>query len=77
MRGAEVLIRMLLEYKVEIVFGVPGDTSLCDPMKRFTMRTRRSGDVHTIRKEIIMKVVIVGGGWAGCAAAISATKAGG
>lgn len=28
MRGAEVLIRMLLEYKVEIVFGVPGDTSL-------------------------------------------------
>jgi len=28
MNGAEVLIRMLIEYKVEIIFGVPGDTSL-------------------------------------------------
>ena len=28
MKGAEVLIRMLLEYKVEVIFGVPGDTSL-------------------------------------------------
>ncbi len=28
MRGAEVLIRMLLDYKIEIVFGVPGDTSI-------------------------------------------------
>lgn len=28
MNGAEVLVRMLLEYKVEVVFGVPGDTSL-------------------------------------------------
>ena len=28
MRGAEVLVRMLLEYKVEVIFGVPGDTSL-------------------------------------------------
>lgn len=28
MRGAEVLVQMLLEYKVEVVFGVPGDTSL-------------------------------------------------
>ena len=28
MRGAEVLIQMLLEYKVKVIFGVPGDTSL-------------------------------------------------
>jgi len=28
MRGAEVLLQMLLEYKVEVIFGVPGDTSL-------------------------------------------------
>jgi acetolactate synthase I/II/III large subunit len=28
MKGAEALVRMLLEYKVEVVFGVPGDTSL-------------------------------------------------
>jgi len=28
MKGAEVLVRMLLEYKVEVIFGVPGDTSL-------------------------------------------------
>ncbi len=28
MRGAEVLVQMLLEYKVEVIFGVPGDTSL-------------------------------------------------
>lgn len=28
MRGAEVLVKMLLEYKVEVIFGVPGDTSL-------------------------------------------------
>jgi len=28
MKGAEVLIQMLLEYKVEVIFGVPGDTSL-------------------------------------------------
>jgi len=28
MRGADVLVKMLLEYKVEVVFGVPGDTSL-------------------------------------------------
>jgi acetolactate synthase-1/2/3 large subunit len=28
MKGAEVLIQMLLEYKVEAIFGVPGDTSL-------------------------------------------------
>jgi acetolactate synthase-1/2/3 large subunit len=28
MKGAEVLVQMLLEYKVEAVFGVPGDTSL-------------------------------------------------
>ncbi|OGP57677.1 MAG: acetolactate synthase [Deltaproteobacteria bacterium RBG_13_49_15] len=28
MNGAQVLIRMLQEYKVEVIFGVPGDTSL-------------------------------------------------
>jgi acetolactate synthase-1/2/3 large subunit len=28
MKGAEVLVQMLLEYKVEAIFGVPGDTSL-------------------------------------------------
>jgi len=28
MKGAEVLVGMLLEYKVEVIFGVPGDTSL-------------------------------------------------
>ncbi|MDI6755134.1 MAG: thiamine pyrophosphate-binding protein [Thermodesulfobacteriota bacterium] len=28
MKGAEVLMQMLLEYKVEVIFGVPGDTSL-------------------------------------------------
>ena len=28
MKGAEVLVQMLLEYKVEVLFGVPGDTSL-------------------------------------------------
>ncbi len=28
MRGAEILVQMLLEYKVEVIFGVPGDTSL-------------------------------------------------
>lgn len=28
MRGAEVVVRMLLEYKVEVIFGVPGDTNL-------------------------------------------------
>ncbi|HSB07041.1 MAG TPA: thiamine pyrophosphate-binding protein [Thermodesulfobacteriota bacterium] len=28
MNGAEALVRMLLEYRVEVVFGVPGDTSL-------------------------------------------------
>ena len=28
MTGAEALVRMLLEYQVEFVFGVPGDTSL-------------------------------------------------
>jgi acetolactate synthase-1/2/3 large subunit len=28
MKGADVLVRMLLEYKVEVIFGVPGDTSL-------------------------------------------------
>jgi acetolactate synthase-1/2/3 large subunit len=28
MKGAEVLVRMLLEYKVEVIFGVPGDTGL-------------------------------------------------
>ncbi len=28
MRGAEVLVQMLLEYKVDVIFGVPGDTSL-------------------------------------------------
>jgi len=28
MRGAEALVQMLLEYKVGVVFGVPGDTSL-------------------------------------------------
>ncbi len=28
MKGAEALVQMLLEYKVEVVFGVPGDTSL-------------------------------------------------
>jgi acetolactate synthase I/II/III large subunit len=28
MRGADVLVQMLLEYKVEVIFGVPGDTSL-------------------------------------------------
>ena len=28
MKGAEVLVEMLLEYKVEVIFGVPGDTSL-------------------------------------------------
>jgi len=28
MRGAQVLVQMLLEYGVEVVFGVPGDTSL-------------------------------------------------
>jgi acetolactate synthase I/II/III large subunit len=28
MNGAEALVRMLLEYQVEVVFGVPGDTSL-------------------------------------------------
>jgi len=27
-KGAEVLVQMLLEYKVEVIFGVPGDTSL-------------------------------------------------
>src|SRR5512133_3466868 len=26
--GAQVLVRMLLEYNVEVIFGVPGDTSL-------------------------------------------------
>ena len=26
--GAQALVRMLLEYKVEVIFGVPGDTSL-------------------------------------------------
>lgn len=28
MTGAEALVQMLLEYKVEVIFGVPGDTSL-------------------------------------------------
>jgi acetolactate synthase I/II/III large subunit len=28
MKGADVLVQMLLEYKVEVIFGVPGDTSL-------------------------------------------------
>ncbi len=28
MKGAKVLVQMLLEYKVEVVFGLPGDTSL-------------------------------------------------
>jgi acetolactate synthase-1/2/3 large subunit len=28
MIGAQVLVKMLLEYKVEVIFGVPGDTSL-------------------------------------------------
>jgi acetolactate synthase-1/2/3 large subunit len=28
MNGAEALVRMLLEYNVEFIFGVPGDTSL-------------------------------------------------
>jgi len=28
MRGAEVLVQMLLEYKVDVIFGLPGDTSL-------------------------------------------------
>ena len=28
MTGAQVLVRMLLEYNVEVIFGVPGDTSL-------------------------------------------------
>jgi acetolactate synthase-1/2/3 large subunit len=28
MNGAEALIRMLVEYKVEVIFGVPGDTSI-------------------------------------------------
>jgi acetolactate synthase-1/2/3 large subunit len=28
MKGAEALVQMLLEYKVEVIFGVPGDTSL-------------------------------------------------
>ncbi len=28
MRGAEALVQILLEYKVEVIFGVPGDTSL-------------------------------------------------
>lgn len=28
MNGAEALIQMLIEYKVEVIFGVPGDTSL-------------------------------------------------
>ena len=28
MRGAEILVQMLLEYGVEVIFGVPGDTSL-------------------------------------------------
>jgi acetolactate synthase I/II/III large subunit len=28
MTGAQALVRMLLEYKVEVIFGVPGDTSL-------------------------------------------------
>jgi len=28
MKGAEVLVQMLLEYKVEVIFGVPGDTIL-------------------------------------------------
>ena len=28
MKGAEVLVQMLREYKVEVIFGVPGDTSL-------------------------------------------------
>jgi acetolactate synthase I/II/III large subunit len=28
MTGAQMLVRMLLEYKVETIFGVPGDTSL-------------------------------------------------
>jgi acetolactate synthase-1/2/3 large subunit len=27
-KGAEVLVQMLREYKVEVIFGVPGDTSL-------------------------------------------------
>ena len=28
MTGAQALVRMLLEYKVDVIFGVPGDTSL-------------------------------------------------
>jgi acetolactate synthase-1/2/3 large subunit len=28
MKGAEALVQMLSEYKVEFIFGVPGDTSL-------------------------------------------------
>lgn len=28
MKGAEILVQMLLEYKVKVIFGVPGDTSL-------------------------------------------------
>lgn len=28
MRGAQILVNMLLEYKVEVIFGVPGDTSV-------------------------------------------------
>ena len=28
MNGAEALVRMLLEYQVKVIFGVPGDTSL-------------------------------------------------
>lgn len=28
MNGAAVLVRMLLEYEVEVIFGVPGDTSI-------------------------------------------------
>ena len=40
MRGAEALVRMLLEYQVRFVFGVPGDTSL--PLYEALSRVRRN-----------------------------------
>jgi len=42
MNGAEALVRMLLEYRVEVIFGVPGDTSL--PLYEALYRAR-----HRIR----------------------------
>ncbi|OGP88846.1 MAG: hypothetical protein A2156_07585 [Deltaproteobacteria bacterium RBG_16_48_10] len=39
MKGAEPLVRMLLEYQVEVIFGVPGDTSL--PLYEALFHARR------------------------------------